>query len=73
MNMKWLFAASIMSAVVLTACAKKEQAPAAEENASAPSAAVSSGQEAAIAALDQPVMVDETHNASEASAAQTGN
>ena len=73
MNLNYLLAAIVMSTLLLTACAKKEQAPAAEQTASAATdAPVSAEQQAIIEGLDKPVMTEESHDASAASAAHEG-
>lgn len=73
MNMKFFVAAILGSSLILTACSKKEQAPAADQAASAAvDAPVTAEQQAIIAELDQPTMTEETDDASAASAAHEG-
>lgn len=70
MNMKYLVAAILGSTLILTACSKKEEAPAAEQAASASvDAPVTAEQQAVIAELDQPSEQSDDHAASEGHAA----
>lgn len=70
MNLKLILAACVLIPLTFTACSKQEKAPASEQSSAsevAPveSAEVNAEQQAAIDALDQPVLDDKNTDISE--------